>query len=73
MCIAGGFASFTFGKGFCEGDSKTEQEKHPGFFLIQFHANNYTCIEHPLNETFLQSAAWDKQNIVKGEMICPPS
>ena len=73
MCISGGFASFTFGKGFCQGDSKTEQEKRPGFFLIQFHANNYTYIEHPLTETFLQGAAQDKQDIVKGEMVCSHS
>lgn len=29
-----------------------EQEKHPGFFLIQFHANNYMYIEHPVNDKF---------------------
>lgn len=60
MYTSGHFASFTFAKVFCSGDSETEQEKHPGFFLIQFHANNYIYIEHPLNETFLLGIARDE-------------
>lgn len=58
MCIPGGFASCTFAKVFCWNDSKTEEEKHPGFFPTQFHANNCVNIEHSLNEKLSVRCCW---------------